>query len=260
MTIRTDDIFISSDIASCQRIYKKTILLSVGGATYTEGGFSTPPEAISAANIVWASFGPVQSGSSALRPFGSTVVDGFDFDFESPVSNMVYFANRLRALMDAETRKGTKRYYLTAAPQCPYPDEADREMLAGAVYFDAIFVQFYNNYCGVQSFQAGASSQSNFNFATWDNWAKTVSKNRNVKVFLGVPASSGAAGSGYKSASDLAPIIRYCKKFSSFGGVMIWDASQAYANAGFINAVDATLSSSTKRATRLRDRRADRRA
>ena len=57
-------------------------------------------------------------------------------------------------------------------------------MLAGAVSFDAIWVQFYNNYCGLQSYTAGSSTQNNFNFATWDNWAKTVSLNPNVKVML----------------------------------------------------------------------------
>jgi len=113
-------------------------------------------------------------------------------------------------------------------------------MLAGAVYFDAIWVQFYNNYCGLQSFTVGSSTQNNFNFATWDNWAKTVSLNPNVKIILGIPGNTGA-GAGYQSGSTLASIISYCKSFSSFGGVMIWDMSQVYANSGFLNAVSSDL-------------------
>lgn len=160
---------------------------------------------------------------------------------------MVPFANRLRANMDAAT---DKHRLLTAAPQCPFPDYADDAMLSGGVYFDAIFVQFYNNYCGVQSYQAGATTQNNFNFATWDNWAKQTSANKNVKVLLGIPANSGAAGSGYLPASQLTPVIKYSKTFSSFGGVMMWDMSQAYANNGFLASVKSTLTSASKRNVR----------
>ena len=224
-----------SDIATCQQNYGKTILLSIGGATYTEGGFASADDAVASANQIWATFGPQQSGSSALRPFGSSFVNGFDFDFETTVSNTAAFANQLRNLMGAN-------FYLTAAPQCPYPDAADNPMLNGTVAMDAVFVQFYNNYCGVQSYVPGSSTQNNFNFDTWDNWAKTVSLNPAVKVFLGIPAGQTAAGSGYEPPATLAPIIDYCKQFSSFGGVMMWDASQAEANNGFLPAVKGDLS------------------
>lgn len=62
-----------------------------------------------------------------------------------------------------------------------------------------------------------------------DNWAKTTSPNKNVKIYIGAPASSTAAGSGYVAISSLAGIIQQTKaQYSSFGGVMFWDASQAY--------------------------------
>ncbi|KAK5120403.1 hypothetical protein LTR85_006342 [Meristemomyces frigidus] len=215
---------IGADITTCQQEYGKTILLSVGGATYTEGGFSTEDAATAAAQELWAMFGPEQGGSSTLRPFGGAVIDGFDFDFETTVTNTLPFANELRSLMSSDT---SKSYYLTAAPQCPYPDAADNPMLDGTVSFDAIFVQFYNNYCGLGSYVAGAAEQTNFNFDVWDTWAKSTSLNPDVKVFLGVPADTTAAGSGYTSPTGLQPIIEYCKTFSSFGGVMMWDASQA---------------------------------
>jgi chitinase len=143
--------------------------------------------------------------------------------------------------MDADTAKSGKKWFLTAAPQCPYPDAADNDMLSGAVFFDAIWVQFYNNYCGLQSFAPDSSVQNNFNFHTWDNWAKTVSKNPAIEVLLGVPGSPGAAGSGYVTGSILASIITYCGQFSSFGGVMIWDMSQVYANPGFLDGVSSDL-------------------
>ncbi len=154
---------------------------------------------------------------------------------------MAPFANQLRSLMDADTARTGKQWLLTAAPQCPYPDSADNDMLNGQVFFNAIWVQFYNNYCGLQSFVPGSATQNNFNFAVWDNWAKTISKNPAVKVLLGVPGSATAAGAGFESGSTLAAIIAYCNQFSSFGGVMSWDMSQIYANPGFLDGVKSDL-------------------
>jgi chitinase len=173
------------------------------------------------------------------RPFGDASVDGFDFDFEAGTTHMLPFAQRLRELMDADT---SRQYFLTAAPQCPYPDAADKDILAGDVSIDAVWVQFYNNFCGVNSFQKGQDDQKSFNFKTWDNWAKTVSSNKKAKVFLGVPANTKAASTGYVPASDLEPVIEYCKTFESFGGVMMWDVTQAYGNKGFLDTVRKAVS------------------
>jgi chitinase len=231
---------LEADIAECQTTYGKTILLSVGGATYSEGGFSSSTAAITAANNIWSIFGPYSASSSSPRPFGQSVINGFDFDFESTVSNMPAFGQQLRSLMNADAATSGKQWLLTAAPQCPYPDAADGPMLAGTVYFDIVWVQFYNNYCGINSFTVGSSTQNNFNFNTWDNWAKTVSLNPNVKIMLGIPGNTGA-GAGYESGSTLAAVISYSKSFSSFGGVMIWDMSQVYANSGFLAGVSSDL-------------------
>ncbi|KAH8912129.1 glycoside hydrolase family 18 protein [Coniochaeta sp. PMI_546] len=235
---------IEADIKTCQSTYGKTILLSIGGATYTEGGFSSSSLATTWADNIWAMFGPKQSGSTANRPFGTAVVDGFDFDFETGTQNMAPFANRLRSNMDAATAAGGKKFYLSAAPQCVYPDAADNDMLNGAVSFDFISIQFYNNWCGVQNFQPGAATQNAFNFDVWDNWAKTVSKNKAVKLLLGIPASASAAGSGYVTGSQLSSVIAYSKQFSSFGGVMMWDMSQLYVNSGYLASVVSALGGS----------------
>ncbi|KAK4868681.1 hypothetical protein LT330_006883 [Penicillium expansum] len=228
---------IGKDIATCQK-KNKTILLSIGGATYSEGGFKSEEDAKDGAKLMWETFGPKQEGSKALRPFGDVALDGFDFDFEANVQHMAPFANELRSLMNAD--KSKQKFYLTAAPQCPYPDQADKEILNGPVYIDAIWVQFYNNFCGVHNFNTD-SSISKYNFEEWDNWAKTVSNNKDVKVIIGVPAFTTAASTGYIPASQLAKVIEYTKKFESFGGVMMWDATQAYGNEGFIEDVRKSL-------------------
>ncbi|KAK5999212.1 Endochitinase 33 [Cladobotryum mycophilum] len=213
---------IEADIKECQSTYGKTIMLSIGGATYSEGGFSSSSAAVAAANNVWAWFGPQQGG---VRPFGSAVIDGFDFDFESSVQNMEPFAQQLRTLIDAAT---DKKYYLSAAPQCPYPDQADQSFINGQVAMDWVQVQFYNNYCSVGNYPNG------WNYADWDNWAKNVSKNKNAKVLVGIPGAVTGANSGsYASGSQLAQAISASKGYSSFGGIMMWDMSQLYANPGF---------------------------
>ncbi|KAJ5609448.1 Class III chitinase [Penicillium herquei] len=227
---------IGQDIQTCQD-EGTTILLSIGGATYSEGGFKSEDDAKAGAQLIWETFGPQQDGSKALRPFGNVSLDGFDFDFEASVTHMAPFANELRSLMDQDT---SKQYFLTAAPQCPYPDAADKDILNGPVSVDAVWVQFYNNYCGLNGFDTNEQN-SKFNFEEWDNWAKTVSQNKNVKVLVGAPADTTAASTGYVPADKLTEVIEYSKKFSSFGGVMMWDVTQAYANNGFIDSVRKAL-------------------
>lgn len=64
-----------------------------------------------------------------------------------------------------------------------------------------------------------------------DAWARKISPNPAVKVFLGAPASSNAASEGYVNISTLTEITLDTKKrYSSFGGVMLWEASEAYSS------------------------------
>lgn len=56
-----------------------------------------------------------------------------------------------------------------------------------------------------------------------------TSPNKNVKVYIGAPASSTAAGGGYQDIDTLSSIATQMRhSFPSFGGVMLWDASQAF--------------------------------
>ena len=73
-----------------------------------------------------------------------------------------------------------------------------------------------------------------------DDWARSVSPNPNVKIYLGAPASSTAAGTGYQAIGTLSSIaVKMRQSFPSFGGVMMWDASQAHGmHATFRRVVD----------------------
>ncbi|KAL5327564.1 hypothetical protein ACEPPN_005264 [Leptodophora sp. 'Broadleaf-Isolate-01'] len=227
---------LENDIKECQEAHKKTIVLSLGGEVTHGNGFASPDDAVQKAQQLWAAFGPPGS-SSVNRKFGKAVVDGFDFDNEKPLSNMVPFARELQRLMAESSKKDGKKYLLTAAPQCPFPDANAGPLLSSDVAFDAVFVQFYNNPgCSVEAFVSGSDKQPGFNFETWQNWAKQ-SKNPDVKVMVGVPSTPAAAGSGFISGG---------KRFSNFGGVMFWDMTQAWSAPDVLNKARVALGGSSR--------------
>lgn len=201
---------LASDIKTCQGLGKK-VLISLGGAVGTYG-FTSDSQAEDYANTLWNLFG---GGTSSTRPFGDAVIDGFDLDIENN-NNVGYAAltNKLRQNFAGGN------YYITGAPQCVYPDASLGDALEHG-YFDFVFVQFYNNPCGVD--------KAGFNWNTWKDYAAS-SKNPNVKIYLGIPGSSSAAGSGYTLPGGIETIVSKIKGDSCFGGIMMWDASQAFSN------------------------------
>ncbi|OBZ66266.1 Chitinase 2 [Grifola frondosa] len=262
--------FLASDIKECQS-KGKLVTLSLGGAT-GEIGFSSDSQAQSFADQIWNLF---LGGSSTIRPFGDAVLDGLDLDIESGTpAHYAAFVNRIRSLANetvnlnetasAQNTNGTdlstslkdstglhnstsdknatsnKYYYITAAPQCPFPDAYIGAALNEAP-FDAVYVQFYNNYCGLDQ-------PSEYNFATWDNWAKTQSANPNIKVYIGAAGSSDSAGEGYVDADTVMNyVIGAQEQYSSFGGVMLWDASTAYTNNRFDLALKTAMVASAEK-------------
>ncbi|KAI9311673.1 class III chitinase [Dichotomocladium elegans] len=209
---------VQDDIKYCQA-RGKAITISLGGATGGVG-FKTEDQALSFADTVWNDF---LGGSSNTRPFGNAVLDGIDLDIEGGgAAHYPAFLRKLRSYFD----KANKKFYITAAPQCIYPDE-NLQATLNAFPLDAVFVQFYNNPCGLPSY----GRANRWNFGQWDYWARNISPNKNVKVYIGAPASSSAAGSGYVPLATLKKIALETRQaFPSFGGVMFWDTSQAVAN------------------------------
>lgn len=205
---------IGTDIKTCQSL-GKLVLLSLGGSSGSYG-FTSDSEAVEFASTLWNKFG---GGNDTERPFDDAIVDGFDFDLENNDSTgTVALGNELRLIFLADT---SKTYYLSAAPQCPYPDASTGDMLAG-VDMDFAFIQFYNNYCNL-----GAS----FNWDTWQTFAQETSPNKDIKMYVGLPGASSSAGSGYV---DLATVEQYVTsdilEDTNFGGFMLWDASSGVSN------------------------------
>lgn len=206
---------IAEDIKICQGLGKK-VLLSLGGASGAYG-FTSEDQGADFATKLWNTFGNSQDQTN--RPFDDAVVDGFDFDIENnDQTGYVALGKELRNLFAQDT---SKQYYLSAAPQCPYPDQSVGNVLS-EVEIDFAFVQFYNNYCSLGPL---------FNWNTWLDYAQNTSPNKNIKLFLGLPGAPAAAGSGYADPSTVSKYLT-SEIMSSpyFGGISLWDAASAWSN------------------------------
>lgn len=210
---------LATQITGCQTIGKK-VLLSLGGYL-ANSSFVSDKQAVKFAETLWDLFGAGRN-SLDLRPFGTDVIiDGFDIDNEN--HNTTYydtFATELRKHFAKDT---SKTYYLSAAPQCPIPDESIP--LAAMKQADFVWVQFYNNpSCNLNSTSFKASFEA---------WSKQFSNGTTgtPRLYIGAPGFAGA-GSGYTNGSQFSGFVKEARKanVSNFGGVMLWDGSEGLAN------------------------------
>ncbi|XP_031501811.1 acidic endochitinase-like [Nymphaea colorata] len=196
---------LSSDIRSCQQRGVK-VLLSLGGGAGSYS-LSSTEDARQVAEYLWNNF---LGGTSAGRPLGDAPLDGIDFDIELGSPN--YFDDLARFLSGYSSRG--RKVYLTAAPQCPFPDA----MLGPALntgLFDYVWVQFYNN-PPCQYSSGGATNLAN----AWNRWTSSIKATR---IFLGLPAAPAAAGSGFIPTKDLiSTVLPVVKSASNYGGIMLW--------------------------------------
>jgi chitinase len=162
----------------------------------------------SVANYLWNNF---LGGQSDSRPLGDAVLDGIDFDIEGGTSQ--HWDELAKALSEFSQQK---KVYLTAAPQCPFPDAWLGTALNTGL-FDYVWVQFYNN--APCEYSGNADNLKSY----WNNQWTTIQAGQ---IFLGLPAAPEAAGSGYIPSdvliSDVLPSI---KGSSKYGGVMLWSRS-----------------------------------
>ncbi|KAK3808352.1 MAG: glycoside hydrolase superfamily, partial [Benniella sp.] len=233
---------IGKDITYCQE-KGKAVILSIGGATGDQT-LATPEAGKAFAQVVWDMFFE-GTPTTAARPFGTAIPDGFDldleqaFDWEKQVNKQDYtghvaFVDDMHArFMQSPTKR---RYYITSAPQCVYPDKSLGAVLENS-WMDMVFVQFYNNGCGPRG-------GPTFNFNKWNEWATgPLSKNKDVKIYLGVPSGPGTASNDtILDPPQLTEAINVAWTNSSFGGVMMWNIGAANATGLAKVAVDTLQS------------------
>ncbi|KAK6156236.1 hypothetical protein DH2020_010484 [Rehmannia glutinosa] len=195
---------LSSDIKSCQAKGIK-VMLSLGGAA---GSYylASVEDARQVATYLWNNF---LGGKSSSRPLGDAVLDGIDFDIEGGTDQ---HWDDLARYLSAYSNKG-KKVHLSAAPQCPFPDA----WIGGALQtglFDYVWVQFYNN--PPCQYSSGMTDLEQ----AWKQWTSIKA----THIFLGLPASPSAAGSGFISTDDLtSQVLPAIKGSDKYGGVMLWD-------------------------------------
>ncbi|KDP44396.1 hypothetical protein JCGZ_20076 [Jatropha curcas] len=214
---------LSSDIKSCQAKGIK-VMLSIGGGAGSYYLASTQ-DAKQVAAYLWNNF---LGGYSSSRPLGPAVLDGIDFDIEGGTNQ---HWDDLSRFLKAYSKKG-KEVYLTAAPQCPFPDAWVGNALKTGL-FDYVWVQFYNN----PPCQYSSGSITNLEEA-WKQWVSSIPAN---KIFLGLPAAPDAAGSGFIPIEDLtSQILPAIKGSAKYGGVMLW--SKYYDDeTGYSKAIKSTV-------------------
>jgi chitinase len=137
------------------------------------------------------------------------------------------FVQQMRSNMNSDS---SKKYYMTAAPQCPYPDAS--VPLDICKQLDYVWVQFYNNGdCNI--------AKSDFNSSV-KNWSSGISP---AKLYIGALASGADGDQGYVSASKLVSAIKGVESMNlpNLGGAMLWEAQLAVKNGNFQKTIAAGL-------------------
>ncbi|KAL2490305.1 Acidic endochitinase [Abeliophyllum distichum] len=196
---------LSNSINQCQSQGVK-VLLSIGGGAGSYS-LSSADDARQVADYLWNNF---LGGRSSFRPLGNAVLDGIDFDIEAGQDHYSDLAGKLY-----EYGLKGKKVYLTAAPQCPFPDHWLGNALKTGL-FDYVWVQFYNNpQCEY------ISSDPNKFKNSWNQWTSSIPAK---KIYIGLPASKAAAGNGYVLKQVLInEVLPFAKGSSKYGGIMLWD-------------------------------------
>jgi chitinase len=194
----------SSDIKACQAKGIK-VMLSIGGDAGSYS-LSSTDDARQVADYLWNNF---LGGHSSSRPLGDAVLDGIDFVI---LHGTTQHWDELARYISGYSKQG-KKVYLTAAPQCPFPDE----WMGGALktgLFDYVWVQFYNN--PPCQYTSGSIDKL---VNAWKQWNSIPA----TKIFLGLPAAPKAAGSGFIPVDDLtSKVLPAIKGSAKYGGVMLW--------------------------------------
>ncbi|KAK6239776.1 hypothetical protein QUC31_005245 [Theobroma cacao] len=197
---------LSSDIKLCQAKGIKVMLSIGGGAGFYS--LASSDDARQVATYLWNNF---LGGRSPTRPLGPAVLDGIDFDIELGTKQ---HWDDLARYLKGYSKQSSKKVYLTAAPQCPFPDAFLGSALNTGL-FDYVWVQFYNN----PSCQYSSSDINSFDDA-WKQWLSDIPAS---KIFLGLPASPEAAGSGFIPVADLtSKVLPAIKDSPKYGGIMLW--------------------------------------
>ncbi|TAQ91045.1 hypothetical protein B7494_g667 [Chlorociboria aeruginascens] len=166
---------------------------------------------------------PEDSAAGSPRPLGDAYVDGWDLDVENPdgANYYQYLVDELRTSFSNTTNP----YYISSAPQCYFESNGEDYNLGPSIQnsvYDYLFIQFYDN-PSCEAFPTDGS----FNYDKWATYIQGTDS-KTAKLLIGLPASPVAADSaGYVPPEKLPTLLNKYKTHASFGGVMLWEASES---------------------------------
>ncbi|XP_028756159.1 G-type lectin S-receptor-like serine/threonine-protein kinase CES101 [Neltuma alba] len=219
---------IGTEIKYCQRQGVK-VMLSLGGGS-AGYSLSSSKDAQNVSDYLWNNF---LGGSSSSRPLGDATLDGIDFDIE----NSGEYWEDLAIYLNSHGTDSQK-VYLSAAPQCLFPDAHLGTAIDKGV-FDYVWVKFYDN-----SPCHYSEANTNAFFNAWNQWATSLNGS---KIFLGLPASPEAEAGGYVPPDLLnSKVLPTVKKSPNYGGVMLCSRYSDRLN-GYSNAMISMVYGKAKR-------------
>ncbi|KAK4444831.1 glycoside hydrolase superfamily, partial [Podospora aff. communis PSN243] len=189
---------LEEEIRLCQLRYGKKVMMSLGGRDKVLE-LRSESEARGFADLVWGLFGPVGSVDGGLRPFGAAVIDGIDLDkSDGRPAYWDVFGAQLRARFAQDK---SKDYFLSAAPQCAFPDTSIP--LGYLLQCNFVWPQFFNSpRCEISS--------DGF-LDTLALWSRALSSGvsplrdasaHSTRFLVGLPSREAAAGSDPLGPSD----------------------------------------------------------
>ena len=121
-----------------------------------------------------------------------------------------------------------KSYYLSSAPQCPFPDASIP--LTMILLCDFVFVQFYNNVpCEIGSPSFNASVQQ------WSSAIEASTLSPKPRLYVGAPSWSAAGATAYQhigTPQGMQEVASQVEEMglNNFGGIMFWDGPEGMSN------------------------------
>jgi chitinase len=209
---------IAAGVSACHKA-GKNVLIAVGEQDIGLESDLDGSVGAQAAKSMWDLY---LGGDAAARPFPGQNLDGVDLSYEvvpGPAGpGYVQFATRLRELMNSSGGK----YYLTASPQCPFPDYSlgpGPEMVLGTIpeAFDAILVQFYYN----APCDYSPTNPSGF-LTRFGSWASLL-RGGKPRILVGLWLDSTQMG--FVDRASLPMLVSAVKSDPAFGGIALRDES-----------------------------------
>jgi chitinase len=212
---------IAAGVSACHQA-GKNVLIAVGEQDLGLQSDLDGSVGAQAAKSMWDLY---LGGNAAARPFPGQNLDGVDLSFavlpgETPGPGYLQFAIRLRELMNSSGGK----YYLTASPECEFPDYSfgpgpEMGTVLGTIpgAFDAILVQFYYN-------PPCAYSPTNANgfLASFQSWAMLF-RGGKPKILVGLSLDHTQVG--FVDRASLPMLVSTVKSNPAFGGIALRDES-----------------------------------